>query len=238
MDNTITQEPKTSLLIAYGNFLFKYRNAVFPLFMVPLSLAFTPNLTTGWLPWLGLAMASLGQLLRMAVIGFAYIKRGGMNKKVYADTLVTTGFFSLCRNPLYVGNVLILGGLLVIHGNPVVLIAGGLFFLLAYHAIIAAEEFYLSNKFGEQYAAYCADVPRWFLRLDRFSRLKGMEFHWRKVIYKDYSTLASWGSQAILLLAYRDYCLHGGFPASECFALLALVVAAYSIRVVKKRFPL
>ena len=230
--------PPHNWFIAYGNFLFKRRNAVFPILLVPLFLSFTPNLATEWLPLLGLATALTGQLLRMAVIGFAYIKRGGLNKKVYAETLVTKGFFSLCRNPLYVGNVLILGGLLMIHGNPIVMLFGGIFFYTAYQAIIATEENYLHNKFGADYEAYCTRVPRWLLRLDRAGILRGMKFDWRKMVYKDYSTLGSWGSQAIVLFAYRAYSVEGHLPVGHGFALFGLVLLTLSVRLVKKRFPL
>ena len=227
-----------SKLIAYGDILFKWRNVIFPIFMVALLLDFRPN-PNHQLPWIGLAITVTGQLLRMAVIGFAYIKRGGLNKKVYADTLVTTGFFSMCRNPLYVGNVLILGGLLVMHGHPAVLLIGSVFFLSAYWAIIATEENFLRNKFGAEYSDYCSKVPRWWIRFERLPNvLRGMQFNWRKVIYKDYSTIFSWGLQAIAMLAYREYSQthHTSFP----WLLLALALAALTlfIRLVKKRFPL
>lgn len=224
--------------IAYGDFLFKRRNAVFPIFLVSLLLAFKP-MGAEWLALLGFAIALSGQLLRMAVIGFAYIKRGGLNKKVYADTLVNTGFFAVCRNPLYVGNVLILGGLLMMHGHPAVLLIGGAFFLTGYYAIIATEENYLRNKFGSEYDAYCARTPRWWIRFDLLpSALKGMSFNWRKVIYKDYSTCASWGTQALALFAYRGFYRTGHLAPQWIYAMLGLGVATLLVRMVKKTFPL
>lgn len=224
--------------IAYGDLLFKRRNAIFPIFMIGLLLAFQPNPNPN-LPLIGLSVTIAGQALRMAVIGFAYIKRGGMNKKVYADTLVTTGFFAACRNPLYVGNVLILGGLLLMHGNPDVLIIGGVFFLSAYWAIIATEENFLRNKFGEEYRAYCREVPRWWIRFDRLPNVfSSMAFNWRKVIYKDYSTVFSWGAQAIALFAYREYAATHQVSIQWLYALLGLASVTLMIRLVKKRVPL
>lgn len=225
--------------IAYGDFLFKRRNIVFPLFLVSLFVAFPPDTTHSWLPWAGLAMTISGQLLRMAVIGFAYIKRGGLNKKVYAETLVTSGFFATCRNPLYVGNALILGGLLLIHGNPFVIAIGGLFFLIGYQAIIATEENFLRTRFGHQYLEYCAHVPRWLIRLDRLPKaLKGMVFHWRKVLYNDYSTVGSWGTQAIALFAYREYATHRHVSIHWLYASLALAFLVLLVKIVKKTVPL
>jgi len=94
------------MMIKIGNFFFQYRNWVF----IPLYLAlFIPSaevLTTPYHAWvlvIGLTITISGQAIRGATIGLAYIKRGGLNKKVYAANLVTEGIFNHCRNPLYVG---------------------------------------------------------------------------------------------------------------------------------------
>ncbi len=230
--------PHAPYLVAYGNFLFKQRNRIFPLVLLALAFAFAPA-ASSWVVYAGYATALGGQLLRASVIGFAYIKRGGLNKKVYADTLVTSGFFAACRNPLYVGNMLIFTGLLLIHGNPVVIALGLMFFASAYTAIIAAEETYLAAKFGAQYETYCASVPRWRIRVGVLaSAIKGMRFDMRKVIYKDYSTCAIWHAQAVFLLAYRDYLESGAANAHWLMLLVAIGVGALAIRTAKKMRPL
>lgn len=231
-------KPHASYLVAYGNFLFKQRNRIFPIVLLALAFVFTPA-ASSWLMWAGYATALSGQLLRASVIGFAYIKRGGLNKKVYADTLVTSGFFAVCRNPLYVGNMLIFTGLLMMHGNPAVIALGLLFFATAYTAIIAAEETYLAAKFGAQYDAYCARVPRWRMVLGRLpAEIAGMRFDLRKVIYKDYSTCAIWHAQAVFLLAYRDYLAGGQLAAHWLVALVAIGLVALAVRTTKKMRPL
>ncbi len=185
-----------SLMISIGNFLFRYRNQVFPVIIVALFVSVRPageiagSVTlekaaniAGWL------VAGLGLLFRATVIGYAYIQRGGLNKKVYAKNLVTAGMFSLCRNPLYVGNVLIYTAIFLIHGSPAVMTAGILLFCFMYQCIVYAEEAFLEEKFGDGYKAYCADVPRWIPRFGRFSQAtQGMTFNVKRVIAKDYST--------------------------------------------------
>lgn len=190
------QEPK-SWLVKTGDFLFKYRNLLFPLMLVALFATHTPpseyagshNYEVAkdvFAVWIVLS----GLMLRAAVIGFKYIKRGGLNKQVYADTLVTEGFFATCRNPLYVGNMLIYTGVLLMHGSPFVFVVGLLMFCFIYTAIIAAEEYFLRGKFGAEFEAYCREVPRW---IPKFSRLdvSGMEFNMNRVIAKDYTTMAN-----------------------------------------------
>ena len=217
-------------VIAYGNWLFKYRNNVFPLVMLVLFAGFKPVLAGGslagdqWLDLAGLLVALAGQALRAAVIGYAYIKRGGLNKQVHADKLVTEGFFAHARNPLYDGNLLILAGLFMIHNNPLVYLLGGVFFVTAYIAIIAAEETFLAAKFGAEYEDYCARANRWLPRLQGLrATMQGMAFNWRRVILKDYASAYTWMMTVLLLLGYES--LRAGAVESTWLPLLVAALA-------------
>ena len=99
-------------MVKLGNLLFHNRNWLFPLFYVILFIpspeVFSDPVTA---MLIGFGIAIIGQIIRIITIGLVYIVRGGRNRRVYADDLVTTGIFSHCRNPLYVGNILILAGL-------------------------------------------------------------------------------------------------------------------------------
>jgi protein-S-isoprenylcysteine O-methyltransferase Ste14 len=193
-------------LVRLGNFLFKMRNALFPIVLVLLVALTRPgaHLDSGLdnaLDALGFMVACAGQALRIAVIGYRYIIRGGRDRKVYADGLVTAGCFALSRNPLYLGNLLILTGVFLIWNNPWVYIVGLPVFLLAYRAIVAAEEDYLGRQFGAAYAAYVRATPRWWPRLSGFREATaGIPFNWRRVVIKEYTTTALWLGGAILLL--------------------------------------
>lgn len=198
--------PPKSTFVRIGDFFFKYRNVVFPVMWCVLFLAFAP--AAGYaspLVIVGGLLVLAGLIVRGAVIGYAYIKRGGLNKQVYADTLVTEGFFNACRNPLYVGNMLIYTGIFVVHGNPVVMAVGTLGSLFIYQSIIAAEEYFLRNKFGASYDAYCADVPRWSMKLGRLRQATSeMSFNIKRVLVKDYSTIAN----ALVTLTFLDGLRH------------------------------
>jgi protein-S-isoprenylcysteine O-methyltransferase Ste14 len=178
-----------SVMIPIGNFLFRYRNQVFPLLIVVLFISAPPatklfgstNLESAKdaIAWI---IALAGLLFRSIVIGYAYIQRGGLNKKVYAKNLVTEGMFSICRNPLYVGNVLIYTAIFLMHGNAFVAITGIALFCFMYQCIVYAEEAFLRDKFGAGYDAYCADVPRWIPLFGKFSQAtEGMTFNINRV---------------------------------------------------------
>lgn len=230
-----TREPRP--LVRYGNFLFRYRDAVFPVALVALFFAFRPAYPRGserlddLLDAAGVLVALAGQALRVAVIGYRYVVRGGRNRRVYAEDLVTTGFFAHARNPLYLGNLLILVGLFLIHGNPWVVALGLPFFTLGYVAIVAAEEAFLRDKFGAAYDAYARDVPRWLPRFRGLrASLAGIEFNWRRVVLKEYGSAFYWMAGALVLLAadtlaHHDYRERAGYLNALAGCLLLLTLA-------------
>lgn len=235
-------------MIAIGNFLFRYRNKVFPLIIIALFvIAIPPHKLFGSQSYENLKdagaflLAVAGLAVRGVVIGYAYIKRGGMNKQVYADDLVTQGMFSLCRNPLYVGNILIYIAVFIMHGDPLVMALGITLFTFVYYCIIFAEEAYLLNKFGDQYRAYCRDVPRWIPKISRFKRAtESMRFDLKRVFIKDYSTMASTLVTLCIVQLYEHLgfdSIHGheNHIALLAVALINIGMAAYFIRVWKKR---
>jgi protein-S-isoprenylcysteine O-methyltransferase Ste14 len=222
-------------LLGYGNWLFTYRNKVFPLVLLGLFAVFRPGLAGGsyglerLVDVLGLATALAGQALRAAVIGFAYIKRGGLNKRVHADTLVTEGFFAHARNPLYVGNLLILLGLFLIQHNPWVYVLGGGFFLLAYVAIVAAEEDYLYRRFSDQYTEYCRRVNRWVPDFRGLGQtMQGMRFNWRRVVLKDYASSYTWMLVAAALWLYATVLYPGLWPRGLPIGMAGFCTLAFA----------
>jgi protein-S-isoprenylcysteine O-methyltransferase Ste14 len=245
----VTAGRRVPALERAGRFFFAHRNAVFPVVVLGLVLGLPPGRlhasarADAWVDAAGIAVALLGQALRAAVIGLAYIQRGGRHGRVYAARLVTDGMFRHCRNPLYVGNLLVVLGLFVVHGNLLAALPGLLFFAFAYRAIVAAEETYLRERFGRDYDRYCARVNRWVPDLRGLRRsLAGMTFDWRKVIAKEYGTTAVWTATLLLLLAEETVRLDGaaGHHARlvTLASLLALVLAGWlAARYWKKTRP-
>ncbi len=186
----------TSVLLASGNFFFRFRNGLFPVVFLLLFLFTRPALFLGsesidrlWV-LLGILVALSGQAFRLAVIGYAYIKRGGKDGKVYADDLVIRGFYAHTRNPMYVGNFLITVGLGFVYGSPWIYWAVIPFFAFVYLSIVTAEENYLRKKFGSQYETYEKNVNRFIPDFRGLAKtLKGFEYDWRRALRKDYGTI-------------------------------------------------
>lgn len=78
--------------------------------------------------------------------------------------IVTTGVFSISRNPLYLGCVFALLGIALAVNLPALLILTPLALVACHYILIAPEERYLTVKFGEEYIHYTATVHRWLGR--------------------------------------------------------------------------
>ena len=200
---------RRSLAVRCGNFLFRRRKWVLAPGLLLLFLVFRPLYPQGsrrldlWLDLLGLAVALAGQALRALTIGYVYIRRGGLSGQVYADDLVTGGIFNHSRNPLYLGNILIYAGLLIIFNNPWVYLIGLPSVVLVYLLLVAAEEDYLRKRFGARFEDYCRRVNRWLPDFRGLSRsLEGMRFNWRRLVVKEYGSASAWMLSTVLLLGY------------------------------------
>ena len=76
-------------------------------------------------------------------------------------TIVDNGMYSVSRNPLYTGLVLCYCGLSFAIDNAWLLALLPITLLSVQIALIAPEERYLEQKFGDDYRAYKKRVRRW-----------------------------------------------------------------------------
>jgi protein-S-isoprenylcysteine O-methyltransferase Ste14 len=198
-------------MISIGNFFFKYRNFLFIFLYLALFIK-SPKIITEEVfganyylyPLItGLFITIVGQLIRGIAISLAYIVRGGLNKKVHADDLVTEGFFNHGRNPLYVGNILMLVGVGILMNSLIFMVVFIPLFLFIYQAIVLAEENFLRQKFGAQFEAYCARVNRWWINFNGLGKtINSMAFNGKRWLIKEYNTQTVWLLGIVVILLY------------------------------------
>ncbi len=224
-----------------GNFFFHTRNVLFPILIAMVLFIWPPvaidNAPAIYLMAIGLLMIMMGQGLRILTIGLAYISRGGRNRRIYAENLVTDGLFSHCRNPLYLGNVLIVSGFLFVSGNLIGIIVGSLAFMIIYRLIVYSEESFLSAKFAENYAAFCADVPRWFPRLKGLQEtIRNYQFDWPAVAVKEYGTIFTSLLIPLGLIAWKLSLVNklGEYQSLLIGFLITIIIAYGLVRFLKK----
>jgi len=234
-------------MITIGNFFFKYRNFLFIFLYLALFIPSAPLFTEATFGpeyqlyplIIGLFITVFGQLIRGVTIALAYIVRGGKDKKVHADDLVTEGIFKHCRNPLYVGNILMLVGVGILINS---LLFTALFiplFLFIYQAIVLAEENFLRGKFGEQFDAYCKKVSRWLINFNGIAGTVGsMKFNGKRWLTKEYNTQTVWmlGIVVILLFYYPQLTHNDSDLRNNILIAACIVLAIYylTIRYLKK----
>ena len=78
-----------------------------------------------------------------------------------SSTLIQKGPFGFSRNPMYLGMVLLLMGLVICLGSLTPWAIVPVFVVVVSHRFIVAEEHKLRAKFGEDYDRYASCVRRW-----------------------------------------------------------------------------
>lgn len=228
-----------------GQWLFRWRSYA-PLPLLVLILVELPEfrfigdssaLDLMWELCCGL-VGLLGLAVRAHVVGHAPRRTSGRNTEEgqVAEVLNTTGLYSVTRNPLYVGNLLMwLGVALFLHSWIVVLITIA-WFALIYERIILAEEVFLEQKFGEEYRRYAASTPAFLPRL-RGYRAPTLPFSARNVLKREYSGLFALVTSLFLLEVIGDWFVERRFQIEPLWAwLFTLNLVFYlGLKALKKR---
>ncbi len=112
-----------------------------------------------------IAVAAAGLIVRAMVAGYVPVGTSGRNTTgQQADSLNTSGMYSIVRHPLYLGNFLSQFGVLLYLQVWWFALIGVLGFWLYYERIMMAEEAYLTEKFGPSYLEWAARTPAFFPR--------------------------------------------------------------------------
>lgn len=177
-----------------GNWCFRWRSYL-PLLALPVLAC---EIGRGpWRPAEGWAEASrdaacfalslLGLAVRVFTIGHVPERTSGRNTKgQIADSLNTTGAYSVVRHPLYAGNFLMWLGVVLSCCHELLLVLFVLAFALYYERIMFAEEEFLRRKFGRQFIEWAAVTPAFFPRLSQW-RPPSLPFSVRKALRHEYS---------------------------------------------------
>jgi protein-S-isoprenylcysteine O-methyltransferase Ste14 len=179
-----------------GNLLFRWRSYL-PLLFFPLILLTLRNfeyignseaLDQLW-ELLCFSVAITGLSIRILTVGFVPANTSGRNtKQQKADTLNTTGLYSVVRHPLYLGNYLIwIGVTSFVHTWWLVLITT-LIFWVYYERIMFAEEEFLKVRFGTEFEEWAGRTPA-FIPSIRSWRAPTLPFSWRFVLARENPTL-------------------------------------------------
>lgn len=102
-----------------------------------------------------------GIVLMLLALAEMRRKRTTIVPHMDADHLVTSGIFKRSRNPIYLGDTLVLAGLALRWDAPVALLLVPLFMFTITERFIIPEENRLRIKFRAEFARYCQKTRRW-----------------------------------------------------------------------------
>jgi protein-S-isoprenylcysteine O-methyltransferase Ste14 len=77
------------------------------------------------------------------------------------SSLVSSGIFAVSRNPIYVGDVLVLAGVVARADAPLMILTVPVFAWIILVRFIRAEEARLTVAFGDRFVDYCTKTRRW-----------------------------------------------------------------------------
>jgi protein-S-isoprenylcysteine O-methyltransferase Ste14 len=220
IDEHFSLTPKTTMRMiremqSQGQWLFRWRSYLPLLFLVLFIPAFANyhhpfGSPTAALVWgiICLFVGLLGFAIRCSVTGYAPKDTSGRNtKSQIAESLNTTGMYSLVRNPLYLGNFFMWAAPILVLHTWWLCVIYVLAFILYYERIIVTEEEFLSQKFGEDYERWSSQTPAFFPRHLRWQK-PDLPFSWKHVLRREYHGLFGLIAAVTAVEFVCDFCVH------------------------------
>ena len=232
-----------------GLFLFRHRS-LFVVFLLPAaalavlerrSAVLPANPGLGWLA-LCLAVSLLGLGVRWAALGSAPPGASTRSRRApSASRLNVTGMYSLCRHPVYLGNLFVLMGFALALKSWWFVVVALLAYWLLYQRVIAAEERFLRERFGATHRRWSERTPAFWPR-PRLWLAPEIRFSWRTIVLREYNSPLLIASM-LLFLRMVDQVVVGGLDPKAWLTqdlglvagVLGLMVLASVARQVRKR---
>lgn len=162
---------------------------------------------------LGFCILVAGEALRLWGVSIAGSETRTTGS-VGGTYLITNGPFAFVRNPLYLGNMCMYGGVGVMSLAlfPWLVLVALAWFYMQYSLIVSKEEEYLVLTFGGEYQAYCGAVRRFLPRLTpyRSSRAPDKTADLREGFASERRTLQALGLVTVALVVLYAIRAGGG----------------------------
>tara|TARA_R110002111_G_scaffold7432_2_gene29625 strand:+ start:938 stop:1531 length:594 start_codon:yes stop_codon:yes gene_type:complete len=168
-----------------------------------------------------IAVTGLGLLIRAFVAGFVPRGTSGRNtKQQVATSLNTTGIYSLCRHPLYLGNFFVALGWVMFFHNVWFISFYMMTFWLYYERIMMTEEAFLREKFENEFLAW-ADCTSAFIPKFKSWKASALKFSLRTVIRREYLTFVG----AMLVFVILELIEHGQMEGRILLEPFSIILA-------------
>lgn len=243
-----------------GDFLFRYRSYL-PLVLIPLFILVVYSFRSPMykiaildgLIYIGfynnaliiiaILVGLVGQGIRILVAGFVPKDTSGRNtKEQKASRLNTKGIYSTCRNPLYLGNFLMMLSPVILVGNWIFILCFCLCFWLYYERIIYAEEAFLSEKFKDDYITWTNNTPCFIPSFKKYVK-SDLDFSFKSMLKREYHSLFGLASSLLIVHYITATIVVFSYPISSLpspnyiilgFFIICLIIYLISLFLSKK----
>ncbi len=227
-----------------GSWLFRHRSylplSILPIFGLCLVgfkyLGHSHEINEWWQTFCMLISFS-GLAVRVIIVGRAPLGTSGRNtREQVANSLTTTGIYSVARHPLYLGNFLIMLGFVMVWHVWWLALLMTCIYALYYERIMLTEEAFLRERFGKKFEEWAAETPTF---IPRFSGWKAspVPFCWRTVLQREYNAFFLIVAVFFLQDLLGDSFVEGRLkldPSWFCAFLVAFAIST-TLRTLKKR---
>lgn len=227
-----------------GNWLFRWRS-YFPLLGIPILLIALRNsgciermfgdLANTFWGIFSVSVSFLGFCVRFLTAGYVSGGTSGRNTRAQAaDMLNMTGVYSITRNPLYLGNFIIIFGLVLFIQVWWFALIFWLGFWIYYERIIFAEEEFLRKKFGNVFLEWAEKTPGFFPKLSNWKKPE-LPFSVRTAIRREFPTFFATAVTFIVINAASDLITEREFKINAAWAVVfgvgfIIYLALYSLK--------
>ncbi len=226
-----------------GNWLFRWRSYLPTVVLIIFLLAMLdyaypsadPQYNFLWEIFC-LTVSFFGLTIRVLTIGHTPEGTSGRNTtEQIAESLNTTGIYSVVRNPLYLGNFFMGLGLALFPYLWWLVLIYILIFWLYYERIILAEEAFLREKFGQAYLDWAEKTPVFIPKLDQYTKA-ALPFSLRNVLKREYNGFLAIVLVMFLLETIGELVIHGSVKYEPWWLCLlgVTVVIWFILRMLKK----
>jgi len=195
-----------------GKFLFRYRGQIpMVLFIIAVPAIYFTEYDLIPAKWLmviriiAIALSVLGFFIRAYTIGTTPVGTSGRNRdKQVAESLNSSGIYSVVRHPLYLGNYFMWIGIVAYTMNIYFFIIVTLAFWLYYERIMYAEERFLERKFGQQFLDWTMRIPAFMPSFKKYVK-SPVPFSLVSVLRREYSGFLATVIGFLFVDVIRDY---------------------------------
>jgi protein-S-isoprenylcysteine O-methyltransferase Ste14 len=220
-----------------GNWLFKHRGEL-PILLFVLAFPVVYFTNTDYLSdeheillsLFAILLSLLGFAIRSYAIGTTPKGTSGRNTKEgqVAESLNSTGIYSVLRHPLYVGNYFMWIGIVVFTFNFSFVIIISLAFWLYYERIMFAEERFLEKKFGNTYMDWSLTTPAFLPSFKNYKK-NVIPFSAKSVLRREYSGALATVLGFVFVDQIRYYAYHGIYNLSRLSTAILILAGLIAL---------